>query len=526
VAVWDCEGYLLGSTGLNKQHAAYFASAGAREGWMKGKQIGSFTEYSMVRPDAKSINAWAAASIHVDMKYDDTTACDYVMFRTPKVHSRWFYGMVKHREYVNELSTRIWFDIDYYSTFADVIEFGACFVERHHVKLADDWQGNYPSYKFTQPEPYMPQIKQMPHSQWNTQAASAFQPCKPQEFVIFATTDETGKKLNNLKYLAGAPTACETKHCFDLEQVRLWLELYAATVLFAVKDALANIVGIVWAPKELNTASESPVTRQFTTKAKPKSQFTRADNLSIKNAKCMTFPYYFVSAKSANGEQMIIKPQEVPGEDVYHNLIGCGGLDGHYQYSVLRPGAFGREDMIFINMPDYPQLACGSDAFGQWASKRGAGTAMQGLMGVIGLGVGIGSGNPGIALAGAAGLTMAAGEMAGSNALPDTLVGKQSGMLTGVAEQYKIYFYEHMPEWGDLQALDDYFECFGYHLGQFMTPDPTVRSKWTYIKTKNAVIKGKCPHEGIKYVQEMLNEGCTFWNAASCEPGKYESQNP
>ena len=101
MAVWHCEGNLLGGLGVCAGHTVYADSKGALDAWAIGKSIGHFTEYSYTRPDKGSINALAPGACHVALPYDQTTQIDYIMFRNNDIDSsRWYYGAVKHRDAV------------------------------------------------------------------------------------------------------------------------------------------------------------------------------------------------------------------------------------------------------------------------------------------------------------------------------------------------------------------------------------------------------------------------------------------
>lgn len=78
------------------------------------------------------------------------------------------------------------------------------------------------------------------------------------------------------------------------------------------------------------------------------------------------------------------------------------------------------------------------------------------------------------------------------------------------SEQY--YFGIHLlaPSNEDIKALDDFFESYGYNVSRFMKPNLKVRSTFTYIKTRDAVVYSS-NIKAMQQMQAMLNGGTKFW---------------
>lgn len=148
-----CEGKLIYNTGISPGNYKYFSSKGDADSFFLGKSKGSFDNYSVVRGDPSSKHGYNVSCVHVQMKYDETTECDYISYRHD-VYSRWFHCQVTDREYVNENSCRLYFVIDYVATFFDTIKIGKSFIERTHVD--DDWisqEAHLSANKYLLPEP-------------------------------------------------------------------------------------------------------------------------------------------------------------------------------------------------------------------------------------------------------------------------------------------------------------------------------------------------------------------------------------
>ena len=66
------------------------------------------------------------------------------------------------------------------------------------------------------------------------------------------------------------------------------------------------------------------------------------------------------------------------------------------------------------------------------------------------------------------------------------------------------------PSDADIKGIDDFFESYGYNVNRFEKPNLKVRSTFTYIKTKDAVVYSSNLN-AAQQMAAMLNDGCKFW---------------
>lgn len=76
----------------------------------------------------------------------------------------------------------------------------------------------------------------------------------------------------------------------------------------------------------------------------------------------------------------------------------------------------------------------------------------------------------------------------------------------------RYYFGIHLlaPSNKDIQALDDFFEAYGYNVNLFQVPNLKVRGTFTYVKTRDAVVYSTNA-QASKQMCAMLNSGTKFW---------------
>lgn len=63
-----------------------------------------------------------------------------------------------------------------------------------------------------------------------------------------------------------------------------------------------------------------------------------------------------------------------------------------------------------------------------------------------------------------------------------------------------------------MEAVDDFFDRFGYAVGLLKIPNVNTRPIWNYVKTSEAHIGGDIPEHYREQICDMLNNGVTFWN--------------
>ena len=555
MALWNCEGYLLSGLGISPGHTVYAPSQGALDGWAQGKAKGSFSQYSYTRPDKQSINAWAPGSCHVAIPYTDATAIDYVMFKNNDVDaSRWFYGAVQHREYVNINSTRLWFTLDYWLTFHEELRngIGACLIERSHIKQADDWNGAYPKFANLNPEPFVPNLQQHPFKDWNEQSAQQWDVLRPRAFVLYATTDEMGSGEYPTPPITDMPTACYTKVCNTIGELHDLISAFnsAWPVPYYDTSNPESIFAVTYVPPELAAPRGAPK-HEWLTNIPNRGDIMREDGLAFHNAKCFSYPYMFASAKTAAGQELVLKFEECgPSGRVNHFLQGAGGISAKYRYGVNQDDTGLDNTMRYITLPEYPQLPITGDTFAQWQASQGLangiGAAIGTMMVMVGLAALPETAGASGALAGAgAGLASAGGAAALTNVtlgaslvmdrfsninqaahFGDMMVGKATPSDAVAFQQYRVAFYLNSPSIKDLTAVDDFFDAYGYSVMTYAVPDLHVRQYFTYVKTANANIRAAVPMEGITQACTMLNNGCTFWDITAGDIGVKRSENP
>lgn len=104
----------------------YFESREEQTNYFKNTLQGiPFTKQSYQRYD-KGV-------LHIQEKADNLYACNYLMFQNTAFGNKWFYAFINSIEYVNNISSKIYYEIDVLQTWLLDLTIHPCFVERQHT---------------------------------------------------------------------------------------------------------------------------------------------------------------------------------------------------------------------------------------------------------------------------------------------------------------------------------------------------------------------------------------------------------
>lgn len=129
--------YLCENAGITKDHKAYFSSNSAMISYLQGKVAHSFTNCTYQRADEREYT-------QLNIDYYDALKCDVMFWQNPNNSTKYLVALITGFEYLNEGTTRIYFEIDPYSSFCGDIEWQPCYVEREHV--TGDWVDGQPNW--------------------------------------------------------------------------------------------------------------------------------------------------------------------------------------------------------------------------------------------------------------------------------------------------------------------------------------------------------------------------------------------
>lgn len=544
--IWKSKGYLLNGVGVDSANTLYAPNKAALDNYLMNKRKNGFeiTDYSFIRPDKTSKNGYNAGCVHINAPYDGTTDCDLVMFQNTDISNRWLYGRIINREYVNANSTRLYFNLDYWLSYYDLLQnaVGACFVEQTHIKLSDDWsQTGQPTFKYLNRESYEPSMVEFLYTRFNSQFDSINEQLSPTAAGIYATSDSEGNVDYDYQVVNGLPTYFYYTNATNITRLGEKLKDFAHLSTVDQKVAIQNIQAICLIPQGAFLSSQEPLKIPFNMAMPTRNEFLRSDGLPLQNAKCLIYPYLYITVVTTSGDKLDLVPQlfQTQGGYLKGEIIVSGGYPFKANFIPHQVDDEGNETITSANatkkvsLPPYPMIPVVADGYTQWRAQNQSSNVVSGLSGFAQAGFGgleIKNGNPtaGISnvVAGVTQVAGAIGQRVDAKNKPDQAVGASNDLEAYALNQYRFVFYINKPNQDELTRFDDYLTRYGYTLNTYMTPNLCARRYFTYVKCGDTTVKAAVPFEGIEQVKAMLQNGCTFWNCENGDIGEYHAENP
>lgn len=539
--VWNTNIRILESVGVDPANTLYAASKSALDSYLLSKTKFTGDEYSFIRPDKQSKNGYNNGCVHVALPYDATTLCDYVAFQETDVSDRWMYGRVTNREYVNVNSTRLYFSLDYWLTYYDLLKpgIGGCVIKRTHVKQSDDWQdgGIWPSMRYLEPEPYTPTPIKREYTNADNDLSAVNAWLKPNVVMVMATSKEDGEyDPYSTGYIVGEPTVTYAFVANSIEVARTYLGRYFEG------EATENVISASIVPTVIfsttgNTESVSKDFR-FTFPARSGETLKRTDGLVVQNAKCLLYPACYLTVE-CYGNTIDLSPEDYMQEDGI--CTGTVYIGGQTQPKAAMFFNRRNDDALtggHLCTPNYPSLLTLSSGWAAYNAQNKISSIISIVGGVAEAGAGIGTivGSSG-ALAGQ-GISMitggvmqaanTAGEWLDAKNLPNKSKGSQDNDsdLAYVTDKFRYNVVLNAPTNEEFTRFDNYLTRYGYTQKTYKVPDLCVRRYFTYVACESVEIAAPVPSEGIDQVRQMLLNGVTFWNCAQGDIGEVHVENP
>lgn len=466
----------------------------------------------------------------------DADEWDYMMFQNTSYGNKWFYAFVTETEWINNLTVKIYYEIDYIQTYLFNYEEQSSWIERTHTRTDEIGDNIVPDITLGG-ELYNNDFIAL------TELADSHYP-KTNEiyFVLAYLPNRTGSSPNtievkevgniptgvNLRYFASNDTSGIQSFVRGLSDVEQVLGIYTAP-----KGAFALV------PAQGGTeygGSPSGFMTRFTL---PNTSTTdRLNGYVPSNKKLYTYPYNFLRIYNDNGEYLDLRYELFNGNPEF-------GAD----YSAMQPvsvniaptnylGVHGTEPVtptlpVFspkitdkikkLKLTNYPIGSWTNDTYKQWVAFQGMPQATSSVAKSI---VG-GIMNPLSLIPKLANTVIdtVTNDIVKFNRANEVAGNLQSGNAEFSSRRKNFYKARMSCIAQDAQIIDNYFTMFGYAINAIDVPSRNARTRFTYIKTVGCVVKGDLPANAKNIIQQRYNDGIRFW-ADHENIGNYSADNP
>lgn len=451
--------------------------------------------------------------ICADRIYD----CNYLSFENLAYGSKWFYAFITSIEWVNNEVSLITFEIDVMQTYMFDATLKECFVEREHsatdaigdntipenLSTGDEYivSGSFGDYNFT-----------------------------PDATLVLMSEDLVGDAPPTVKKEAGIIIALEQYGDYNNTTPTITQQAVdkrggeAIVNLLQVPHQMVSPDGLHLLSFELNTGGVSAIPVSF-------DGYT-----NVKNNKLFTSPYCYLYVSNNNGGAMTLKLELFSNpSQVYFKVYGAPLPEPEI---VIMPQSYRGMTIDYENplmIGNYPTIPFAGDVYKAYtASHKSADItkltidAIQTAATVLTSVATSGASTPlavmsGVKFAADVGSTIAGYVQA--NAQPNNAKNLGNSEAYRVAhDRYRFDVYKVTIRHDYAEAIDDYFTKYGYATNKVKVPNRNVRPHFTYTKTSGCTIIGKMPADDIAKMQNIYDNGITFWTTAS-EVGNYSLNN-
>lgn len=498
----------FGDIGLspNYENSLYFASENARDTYFSSlTKIATVSSVTYIREKR--------GFIRVERPMSTMYNVGYMRYRNTSFENKWFYAFVKSVNYINNTTTEIEFDIDYFMTWMGVFTLKQCFIERQHT-VTDVIGDNLVDENLDYGE-YIIE---------NSTVTGYFNDDDEYMTLVLTTLNNDGTGVNTTLTKYEGVYAGATPHVFltDTQAGRDALETFFNNV--ATNNFEDGVVSVYQVPRLFLSNAHAPLI--CTPIGKP---YTTINGYTPKNNKLFIYPYNVLEVSNMEGlftdyrYEFFSTPDYVNFEIIYNFLPPVQAVLYPKNYKGLVSNY--NEGCVMASFPISSYVADSykaylaqtqSDAIVKGVESVASGAVTGGLLGGL-IGAGIG------AIRGVATGVMAAlhpeierisNQITGRSeraSRPNIERGKAVVNTFYANDQKDFRFNRKQITAEYAETIDNFFTMFGYAVKKIGTPNMNARPYFTYVKTIGCSIEGNLPADDASKIENIFDNGIRLW---------------
>lgn len=498
----------------------------------------------------------------VERSVEDLYDIDYMMFQNSAYGNKWFYAFVTSVDYVSNGVSNIHYEIDRVQTWLFEMELMPCLIERTHVPSNEDVVGANitPEQVFT---------GEYVHSDQNV-ALNLHD-----SIVAIQVVDVDSHTINLGSMFDGVFGGANIWIKRISEQTLIADLLDIATFLDTFRQKPAAVIGMYMLPSWCLGGAYSSIDGDYLTpNAKADSVVIDGlriygnesfDGYVPRNKKLYTYPYNFHEFVTSDGQTMKMRYEFCT--DLQPKVMATGCIVPPVQIAI-RPIDYkgvnreqGIENYVkadyeeHLTVSNFPLCSWAVDSYNTWVAQNQLPRAIA-LGGTLGGMYAMGSNmrqeavlspegeitqkkiahfmqldpnNPKhqkwfsqlpeheysaseVLMAGLPNIVTALQTQYEASINADTLRGTlNTGNTDFSAKAMNVYQRRTHISKEYAKMIDNFFDLYGYAVGEIGYVQRNVRRYWTYVKTKNCCIKANCNANDVKFVENLYNRGITWW---------------
>lgn len=510
-------------------------------------KIGGDSNYSFIRSESRLVTS---------IPYGTALQGNYIAFQNPDYSNKWFFAFVDDVKYVNDNSTEIYYTIDYFSTWFRDLTLNDCFVVREHTN--DDTVGANTIEEQIDAGEMISESETVDTSFTNMCLVieSDYNPETDKEFSLFHMQNGLffGSGLYLFRFtISGLETSGSASRTAIANAMLFMTDVIGKKTadfikgMYVVPEAVLDLGNI---QSHTVPAHDGLDQYSFETFVSPTGypewfninipKQTSFSGYSVKNNKCLVYPYNYLYVTNNAGNKAIYKYEDFTDSSnatfqfVGALQIGASGrlIPRNYRTMMTNQGDNADES---IPLGKYPTFEWSSDAFTNWLTENAVNVASSVALGVAGAGAAIATGGAGAvsaSVATGAGMTASqnilglVGGFVQAHLLPNIEGGQNTGDVNYSAELNGFTFKKMRPKLEYLKIIDDYFTTYGYKTLRNKIPNITGRTYWNYVEiaSTDSIGHGSIPADALNTINNAFHQGVTIWHSHS-NIGNYELTN-
>ena len=491
--------YLLSVPFSDDGNIRLFKTESEQRSWMLSKAISPPITESTVIP--------RNGSFIVSGFVDNVSKANYLMYRNTKHSEKWYYAFILSSTYNSEDGTRIEIKTHAFQTNMFDISLKQCFVEREH---------HNPNTPNTIEEG-------LDIGEYVVNKTHGFDNMNTNVCLV-SYTDNTNITVKNnagimscvkiwaLKMGYSGPKSPEDSSIITTEgRIQNLLENPGTFNILAVTMCSDQFfVGDYYFD---NYGASSVWLSNGITGYYSYDKVTSIDGYIPKNKKLLNYPYSNVRVTNNNGNVINLHPEYWSTEQIQLKLLGVFGVDTTF---YCHPRNYKGIENYFtegLALNNYPQCPAQVDTYAQYISQNKNSNALNIIGSLMATEVGFVSGNAIGVASGIIGVANSIGQYSDLKNKPDNMVGSANcnSINTMVGKQkFEVYFLTC--DRYHAKIIDDFLTMYGEKTNEVKTPNIRSMSCFNYLKTINSKVVGMIPLNEINEIQNLLDNGVTFWH--------------
>ena len=469
--------------------------------------------------------------IDIECKYGVAMYANYVAFINPTFGNKWIFAWVTDVKLLNPSTSRIYFDIDVWSTWFSRFNVGKAFIEREHVE--DDTIGKHTIPEGLETGDYVLNPATEGNISLGTNSYIVMGISEmPFPISIPSGNRQYGGVFSGLLYVA-FENGGDAEHFITLMQSYVTQDII--TTLFIVpRTLLANITFTTYTfdtDKTVRYAyvpyTDEEIVMSNTAFA---NKSTTLDGYSPVNNKLKCFPYQYLVVDNNAGSSQIYHYEEWQDTvDDKCNFTVIGVISPGCSIRMI-PANYKNLSIVDNEGLDAPKLpTCGwtNDAYTNWLTQNAVNISLGLAQDVLSIGAGVATGKVNSFVGGFSGIAGTLAQVYEKSLTPKTAKGgvNQGDLTYAQRLGYNFYHYSIKNEYA--RIVDEYFSRFGYKVNEVKTPNLNSRSKFNFIKVggMDELVTGNIPATDLEKINAIFRKGVTIFHNYN-NFGDYTISNP